>query len=225
MQNDDFIILLEKEFSKNSNQILAESQSAYMRNKFHFYGLTAHKRRQIQNPIINEYLLSKNPNFKELIKKLWKKKQRDYQYCAQELMLKKIKQFKPKDIYLFEFIITNKSWWDTIDFLAPKILGEYFKLYPKEIEKCIQKWIKTNNIWLQRSCILFQLSYKSNLNTKLLSYIINSLLDSNEFFINKSIGWTLREYSKTNKEWVLKFVNKTKLNKLSHREALKFIKK
>ena len=122
-------------------------------------------------------------------------------------------------------MIINKSWWDTIDFLSPKILGKYFKLYPDEIEKNTQKWILSNNIWLKRSAILFQLKYKETLNIDLLNRIIIPLSNSKEFFINKAIGWILREYGKTNKEWVINFVKKNKLSNLSNREALKHINK
>ena len=79
-------------------------------------------------------------------------------------------------------MIVNKSWWDTIDFLSTKVIGQYFKLYPEQIEKKIEKWILSNNIWLQRSSLLFQLKYKENLNTQLLSHIIHSLLGSKSSF-------------------------------------------
>ncbi len=51
--------------------------------------------------------------------------------------------------------------------------------------------------------------------------------ESSEFFIRKAIGWALREYSKTNPESVLEFVQKheQQLSGLSKREALKIINK
>ena len=215
---------LEKQFTKYSNPTFAKQQKLYMRNQFNFYGLTAKQRREIQKPLFKEYITPLT-NLKKTTEILWKKDKRDHQYCAQELILQNINNFNPEDIYLFEYIITAKSWWDTIDFIAPKILGEYFKLYPEKTEKQIEKWLFSNNIWLQRSCLLFQLKYKQNLNTELLTHIIRSLLDSKEFFINKAIGWILREYSKTNQAWVSNFVKKAKLHHLSTREALKFINK
>ena len=225
MKSNDFITALEKEFQKNRNPIVAQKQAQYMRNQFAFYGLTADERRRIQTPLFKKYIKSSQFNLEQIVKMLWKKKQRDYQYCAQELTLLNSKKFKTNDVHLFEFMIANKSWWDTIDFLSTKIMGEYFKLYPEKIEEQVEKWIASKNIWLQRSCLLFQLKYKEKLNTQLLSHIIHSLLDSKEFFINKAIGWILREYSKTNKEWVIHFVKKTNLNSLSNREGLKFINK
>ena len=219
MENREFIYTLKKLFIQNSNPIIAKNQKAYLRNKFEFYGINAKIRREILNKTLSIY--DSKYHTKLLAKQLWQQKEREYHYCAQEILL--IKNYKTHDIDLFEYMITNKSWWDTIDFIAPKILGKYFKLYPNQIDKKINQWIFSENIWLQRSCLIFQLKYKKDLNTKLLTYIINNLLNTDEFFIDKSIGWILREYSKTNSLWVRKFVHKTKLKSLSKREALRFI--
>ncbi|MDA9726944.1 DNA alkylation repair protein [Bacteroidota bacterium] len=222
MKSIELIKSLEKEFNKHSNPSIARSQKAYMRNQFEFLGLTANKRREIQNTFFQNLEIN---DLNKFIYELWNLNKRDYQYLGQELLYSNHKNFKVGDIKLIEYIIINKSWWDTIDFLSPKILGKYFKLYPDEIEKNTQKWILSNNIWLKRSAILFQLKYKETLNIDLLNRIIIPLSNSKEFFINKAIGWILREYGKTNKEWVINFVKKNKLSNLSNREALKHINK
>lgn len=115
------------------------------------------------------------------------------------------------------------SWWDTIDVIAPKILGSWFKRYPEHIKPTITRWLKSDNIWLQRSCVLFQLKYKEKTNTQLLSSVIDQLKDSKEFFLRKSIGWVLREYAKTDAEFVKDFVNSRELSPLSRREATKHL--
>jgi len=220
----DFLNILETEFETNSNSEIAFGQMAYMKNHFEFYGIKTPTRRKIQKPFLNkEYLPLKN-DLEKIIKILWKKPEREYQYFAQELAEKYTKQFDKSDIELFEFMITHKSWWDTIDFIAPKLVGVYFKLYPEQRNVNIERWIVSNNIWLQRTSILFQLNYKNELDTELLTYIINSLLGSKEFFINKSIGWILRQYSRTNLDWVINFTNNTSLDKLSYKEAIRLIK-
>ena len=222
MKSIELIKSLEKEFNKHSSPSIARSQKAYMRNQFEFLGLTANKRREIQKKFFQNLEIN---DLNKFIYKLWNLNGRDYQYLAQELLYSNHKNLKAEDIQLIEYMIINKPWWDTIDFLSPKILGKYFKLYPDEIEKNTQKWILSNNIWLKRSAILFQLKYKETLNTDLLYRIIVPLSNSKEFFINKAIGWILREYGKTNKEWVINFVKKNKLSNLSNREALKHINK
>ena len=222
MKSIELIKSLEKEFNKHSNPSIAISQKLYMRNQFEFFGLTANKRREIQKTFFQNLEIN---DLNKFIYELWNLNKRDYQYLGQELLYSNHKNFKVGDIKLIEYMIINKSWWDTIDFLSPKILGKYFKLYPGEIEKNTQKWILSNNIWLKRSAILFQLKYKETLNIDLLNRIIIPLSNSKEFFINKAIGWILREYGKTNKEWVINFVKKNKLSNLSNREALKHINK
>jgi len=216
---------LETEFIKHGDPIIAAGQKAYMRGQFECYGLKATIRRQIQKPYLNIKYLSKEYDIEETIKFLWKKPQREYQYFAQEFAYNSRAPLRKKDIHIYEFMVVNKSWWDTIDYISTKLIGKYFLEFPEERKPTITKWLNSKNIWLQRSAILFQLKYKENLDTSLLTYIITSLLNSNEFFINKAIGWILREYSKTNPQWVLKFIDRTKLNSLSQREALKFSNK
>ncbi len=219
----EFINILETEFEKNANPEIALGQKAYMKNKFEFYGIKTPVRRKIQKPfLVKEYLPPKK-ELETIIKTLWKKSEREYQYFSQELAYKYVNQFEKKDIALFEFMIIHKSWWDTIDLIAPKLVGNYFKIYPEQRDTYVEKWIASNNIWLQRTAILFQLNYKSDLDKDFLAYVINSLLGSKEFFINKAIGWILRQYSRINPDWVIEFTNHTQLDKLSYKEALRLI--
>lgn len=220
----EFIETLDTELKNNSNSKIALQQKAYLRNQFEFYGLKTTKRREIQNPFFNKKYLPEKKDIHKIVKELWNKPQREYQYFSQELAYKYINQLDKKDIELYEFMVMNKSWWDTVDFISNKLIGEYFKKYPSQKEIYVQKWLKTDNIWLQRSALLFQLKYKGELDTDLLNFIIHSLLHSNEFFINKAIGWILREYSRTNPKWVEQFVNTTDLNALSKKEALRLLK-
>jgi 3-methyladenine DNA glycosylase AlkD len=120
-------------------------------------------------------------------------------------------------------MITQKSWWDTVDFIAATMVGNYFKKYPEMIKPVTDKWMVSQNMWLQRSCLLFQLKYKAEVNTDLLASFILSLSVSREFFITKAIGWSLRQYSKFDPQWVINFVSKNSLQPLSKREALRLI--
>ena len=220
----DFITGLTLEFSSNKNAKVALGQKAYMKNLFEFYGIKTPLRRELQKPFLNKQYLPDKSELEPLIRILWQKPEREYQYFTQELFFKYNKKLEESDIALFEYMIVHKSWWDTVDFIATKLLASYFKSYPNKKTYYIKKWIKSNNVWLQRSALLFQLKYKATLDTDLLDFTINSLLDTKEFFINKAIGWILREYSKSNPQWVINFVEKTKLSALSKREGLRLIK-
>lgn len=220
----DFINTLEQELSLHANPKIAAEQKAYMRNQFEYYGIKAPLRRKIQHPFLVKQYLPLKDDLETLVHLLWSKPQRDYQYIAQELTQKYVKHFEENDIKLLEYMVTHKSWWDTVDFIAVNLIGSYFKKFPEQINVQIEKWLRSNNSWLQRAALLFQLKYKQELDTQLLSKTINHLVGSKEFFINKAIGWVLREFSKTNPKWVVEFVNKTNLNSLSKREALRLLK-
>ena len=217
--------LLQKTFHENSNPTRAKQQAKYMKDRFAFYGLTSPERRKLQTPfLVKEYLPEKEEAF-TIVKELWSKPKRELHYFAQELTHKYQKQVAISDIELYEHLIVNNSWWDTVDFIAANLVGNYFKHFPNQREIIINKWMHSGNIWLQRTCLIFQLKYKQNTDTKILSNCINQLLGSNEFFINKAIGWALREYSKIDANWVIDFVaNHNQLANLSKREALRILK-
>ncbi|HTO17492.1 MAG TPA: DNA alkylation repair protein [Edaphocola sp.] len=220
----EFIDTLEFEFKKHSNIKIALGQKAYMRNQFEFYGIKTPIRTSIQKPFFIKQYRPEKSVLEQTIRTLWQKPEREYQYFSQELAFKYATGFEEKDIELLEYMVSHKSWWDTVDFIANKLMGSYFITYPEKKLQYIQKWISSDNIWLQRSALLFQLKYKKEIDTHLLEIAIHPLLNSKEFFINKAIGWILREYSKTNPNWVIDFVNKTSLNSLSKKEALRLIR-
>ena len=125
---------------------------------------------------------------------------------------------------LVEKWILENSWWDVVDVLAPKIMGPYFLMYPNQRDQWLDRWMKSENFWLQRVCIIFQLLYKSKTDTHLLASVINQLSSSKEFFIQKAIGWSLRQYARTDPDWVIQFVESNQLAPLSKREAVKRLK-
>lgn len=219
-----YINTLIKEFKLNANNKIALEQSAYMRNQFPFFGIKTTERRALQQTFLAKEMLPDKKELEGIISILWEQPQRECHYFAQELAFKYTNQIEKSDIELYEFMVVNQSWWDTVDFIATKLMGTYFKKFPDQKATYVTKWLKSGNIWLQRCALLFQLKYKEDIDTTLLSNTINALLGSKEFFINKAIGWVLREYSKTNPEWVITFAENTVLSPLSKREALRLMR-
>lgn len=219
----DYIQSLENEFKRNAHPQNAIKQKVYMRDQFEFYGIKAGLRSDIIKPFIQKQYLPPKSSLEIIVKTLWQKPQREFQNFAQELTEKYSKKFEKRDIVLLEYMVMNKSWWDTVDFISYKLMGAYFRQFPEEIPPRINKYLNSDNIWLQRSAILFQLKYKNDMDTELLASVIHKLLGSREFFINKAIGWVLREYSRINPQWVIDFVHHTELSNLSKKEALRLI--
>ncbi len=219
----DFLPGLKREFERNADAVIAAGQKAYMKNMFDFYGIKTPKRREIQKPFLTGKNLLTKHQLEKLVRDLWCMPQREYQYFGQELARKYVRSVERKDMGLYEYMVVNKSWWDTVDFIAVHLIGECFKSYPEVRDKYVEKWLASGNMWLLRTAVLFQLNYRENLDTGFLTRVIRSLHGSEEFFINKAIGWVLRNYSKTDPDWVIDFVRRTELDRLSRREALRLV--
>jgi len=212
-------------FEAHANPSEALKMKKYMRDQFEYLGIKSPVRAQLKAQILldNELKNLSSENLIPLIYELWRQDCREYQYIAMELLDRKIKAANPEMIEHLEFFIVTKPWWDTIDFIASHLVGTLFNVHPELKKKYIPKWMNSDNMWLQRTVLLFQLKYRKNLDEKILFNAILELKSSKQFFIQKAIGWALREYGKSNPESVLEFVGETELAPLSKREALRRI--
>lgn len=215
---------LVKSFRENADPANAEPMAKYMKNLFPYLGIKTPTRRELLKDFFAEHGVPELSKLKHITLDLWELQEREFQYVAIGLLRKFTKTWDEDFIDLFEQLIITKSWWDTVDGLASWMVGEHFKRFPHIRDKYINRWMKSGNMWLQRTCLLFQLSYKEKTDEMLMRSIITSLNGSNEFFINKAIGWILREYSKTDAQAVIDFVGNNELAPLSKREALKWLK-
>ena len=222
---EDYVNKVKTVFEENKDDEKAVDMKKYMRDQFEFYGIQATERRKISRGLQKVDKRPPHSKLSQVIIKLWSEDERELQYFAMELFERYKNDFRIGDIKLMAYMIENKSWWDTVDFIAKKLVGRYFQSYPEFRDEFINKWLKSNNIWLQRTTLLFQLAYKEETDQEMLFANIKKLKDIDEFFIQKAIGWSLREYSRTDPQAVKDFINTHELSNLSKREGLKVIKK
>ncbi len=215
---------LSMRFKKHEDTERAFQMKKYLKDHYPFFGIQVNPRRAICSQFLKDYGLPEKRALFELIKLLWEKDEREFQHFGAELASKFKNNIEEDDLEIFQWMIVHKSWWDTVDYIASHLIGSYFKQYPSGKNSWVNKCLKSGNMWLQRTSLIFQLKYKENTDVDLLTRQILALKDSKEFFLRKAIGWALREYSKTNPDWVREFVGKTAMSGLSTREALKRIK-
>ena len=212
------------DLEENRNELLAVSMERYMQDKFRFLGVRGATRTEIYKKYFPEARKSKVIDW-NFIETCWNKEEREFQYVVVYYLKAMQKFLKREDISRLKYLIVTKSWWDTVDLLA-KVVGSLV-IRIEGYDQIMLEWSKDSNIWLRRVAILHQLSFKEKVDEIILDKILVNNLGDSEFFINKVIGWALRDYSKSNPEWVTKFIEKNRENmaNLSLREASKYLDK
>ncbi|WP_442602540.1 DNA alkylation repair protein [Paenibacillus sp. KN14-4R] len=203
----------------------AEPMARYMKNLFPFLGIRTPERDALTRQFVAEQGLPTMDELPQIVRELWQLPEREYAYTALFLLGKYMKKLQPDHLDLLEELITTNSWWDTVDLLASNAVGTILGKHPELLPMYPDRWIASSNMWLQRTAILYQLKYKTHTDEERLYRYIQACASSKEFFIQKSIGWALREYSKTAPEQVIAFVEKETLAPLSRREALKWLQR
>ncbi len=210
------------QLEKMGNDMQRVKMEAYMQNQFAFLGVPKPELKTFMKPYLN---LTKKQDFDwDFVYLCWNKLYREAQYIGVEYVLMHSKQLGKDDLEHVKYLITHRSWWETVDSLD-KVVGDIVLKEPSLMDEMIL-WSVSDNIWVRRVAIDFQQEYKMQTNTEVFEQIIKNNLGSKEFFINKAIGWSLRDYSKVNPEWVVKFLNdnKSQLAPLSIKEAQKLLK-
>ena len=212
---------LVKELKAVANSDDAVAMKAYMKNKFEFLGVKTPARRKLAKTFFKQQTDSViDWNF---INGAWNNPYRELQYTALDYLESRKKLFTPSDLSHLKKLAQTKSWWDTIDFLD-RLVGSIIARFP-ETKEIILSWSCDKDIWLRRLAIDHQLLRKEKTDTELLEKILVNNLGKTEFFINKAIGWALRDYSKTNPNWVRDFIERhqAEMAALSIREGSKYL--
>ncbi len=210
-------------FRSEGDPAIAIAQKAYMKDLFPFHGLKMPMRRQLVRDFLVEHGQPPSGEFETIVRNAWDQPEREMQYTAMELLAKVAKKAGPELLLLAEDLVLAKSWWDTVDFIAAHIVGTLLKRHPKEIAKWNKRWMGSGELWAQRTALLFQLKWGADTDQALLFANCTKLAGHKDFFIRKAIGWTLREYGKSEPDAVRHFVGTQTFSPLTVREALKHL--
>lgn len=209
-------------FIQNTKPDKAEQMAKYMRNKFKFYGLSSAERREVYKDFLSTEKKKKQIDW-VFLDQCWEDEHREFQYLVTDYLKKMKTLLTYNDVPKLKQYAKTKQWWDTID-CFDRIIGSIaFK--DNRINDLMLAWANDDDFWIRRIAIDHQLGRKEKTNVPLLEQILIQNFGTTEFFINKAIGWSLRDYSKTNPEWVAQFIEKykDKMSNLSIREGSKYI--
>jgi len=213
------------EISAAANAEKSVPMAKYMRNQFPFLGVPASVRQPIQRPYFA--VARKDPHADwGFVAQCWALPHREFQYLACDYLFAVRRNLNVDDLQRIKALASSKQWWDTIDSLT-KTVGTIVasEREPGTALAQVLAWATDDDFWIRRLAILHHLGLKHATDTDSLAAILEANLGLDEFFINKAIGWALRDYSKTDPIWVQRFINEHRggLAALSVREASKYL--
>ena len=208
-----------------ADPVRAPQQQAYMKSDMPFFGVSVPQCRRIAGSAFKAYPLPDGRAWEAAILDLWRRAaHREERYAAVELLLlgRCSSRLEPVRFPMIEELVVTGAWWDYVDPIASRGVGAMLVAYPGPTKVVLREWATDDDIWKRRTAILAQLRARRATDTKLLADAIRPSIGESEFFLRKSIGWALREYSKTDPAWVTEFVGvNAGLSDLSRREALR----
>ena len=200
----------------------AAQMAAYMRDQFRYLGVQTPARRKISRPFLNAAKKERLLDW-DFVDACWQAEEREFQYVAADYLRKVRHLLTVADLPRIRGLAVTKPWWDTVDSLDATVGSVVAQ--SAEGRELILEWARDESMWVRRLAIDHQLQRKEGTDVELLSSIIEANLGSGEFFIDKAVGWALRDYSKTDPEWVRAFIAKHRqgMAALAIREASKYL--
>lgn len=213
---------LTNRFEALANSEKAVQMAAYMKNQFAYFGIQTPERRESYKELLVTERKTKMIDW-DLLDQCWQASQREYQYFVGDYLRAMKKYLVFEDIARLEKYARSQQWWDTIDFLN-QIIGN-IGLADDRVDDLMRSWARDEDFWIRRLAVEYQIGRKKQTKPELLEEILVANFGSDEFFINKAIGWALRDYSKTNPDWVRGFIQRYGylMSALSVREGSKYI--
>lgn len=206
----------------------AAGMQAYMKSTMPYHGVPTPLLRKICQATFAEVKFTSASNWQTQILSLWRDARfREERYAALYLAAdKRSLAFQtPSAMKMYEELIVTGAWWDYVDDIASHRVGPILKAYPRPMRSKMLSWSKSKDLWKRRTAIICQLGFKADTDLQLLYSCIEPSLASRQFFLQKAIGWALRQYAWTDAAEIRKYVglNRARLSALSCREALKNI--
>jgi 3-methyladenine DNA glycosylase AlkD len=202
------------------------AMAAYMKNQFSFFGVPTPLRRKLIRPLFTGLCKQPGPAwFLAVAEALWQFDERECQYVAVDMLVKQAANLDASQEGRLSMLVRSKPWWDTIDALATHVYGNLVGRSPA-LWPVMDAYAQHEDSWLRRVAILHQLHYGAGTDTERLSRTLDANLEHPDFFIRKAIGWALRQYARTNPDWVRQWITEhaARVSTLTRREAMKHLR-
>ena len=221
----DLVDLVATELSSRADAEKAVGMAAYMKTDMPFYGVQKKGRVEVLREIQKRVSIDDVAAYRSAVETLWEQPHREEKYLAIAIAKRHDEFLTFDNIDLYRRLIVEGAWWDFVDEVAIHCVGIVFLNERERTIATIEEWIDDEVMWLRRTSLIAPIKHKSATDYEMLFDHCLRRAAEKEFFIRKAIGWTLREYAKTEPDRVRDFLlqHRTVWSGLSFREASKHL--
>jgi 3-methyladenine DNA glycosylase AlkD len=218
---------LRADLAAHADPAAAVEMQRYMKSAMPFRGVAKPARERLLKAAVTAFPLADGDELDAVVRELWDGAEyREERYLALSLTghRRHLPWLAPSWVPLLRHWIVTGGWWDFTDEIASRRIGPLLRAHPDVLRPMVRGWINDPDRWLRRTSVICQLQAGPATDTALLTEAIEANLADPDFFLRKGIGWALRQYVRTDPEWVRAFVaDHPGLSPLSRREALRHL--
>lgn len=229
----EFVADVQLALANSGDTERALGQQRYMKSEMPYYGLTSPELKAVLKPFVTRFQPATRADWESTVLELWDNAtHREERYAALTFARAKVAHqwYDPVALPLFRHLVVTGAWWDYVDVIAAHLVGQVLARHREVTTPVMLEWSEANEVvedlWIRRTAVLAQLRHKELTDRRLLNDVIENNLADGSFWLRKAIGWSLREYARTDPAWVLAQVESwgSQLSGLSRREALKHLR-
>ncbi len=224
MADLDLVSTVRAALQEAADPEIAAGQQAYMKSSMPYYGVPAPRLKKLLRPLLTLHAPRDRAEWESKVRELWDgATHREERYAATALARHRAARTwqDPETLGLYRHLVVTGAWWDHVDEIASHLVGDVLARHRPEVTPVMRAWARDDDLWVRRTAVLSQVRPAADTDTGLLHDVVLANVDDTSFWLRKAIGWALRDYSRTNPDWVRAEVERLgeRLSGLSRREA------
>jgi 3-methyladenine DNA glycosylase AlkD len=226
--SDDLASAVRAALAAGGDPEKAAQQQRYMKSALPYRGYAAPELKALLRPLLASYDPVDRVTWEGTVRALWDDAtHREEQYAAIAVARHRKARvwLAPESLPLCRHLVVTGAWWDLVDETAQHLVCPALVAHRAALTPVLRAWASDEDLWVRRTAVICQLGLRTDTDTDLLRHALDVNVDDTTFWLRKAIGWALRDYARTDPDWVRAEVSRhgDRLSGLSRREALKHL--
>jgi 3-methyladenine DNA glycosylase AlkD len=222
----DLADLLAYELLQSAMPDRATNEKRYLKSDIEHYGVRVPVIRKLARRFVREHKTLSKSDLVALSVELWDRDVYELRKLAVNIVASRVEMLDASDLPFTERMLRQSHTWALIDDLAINVVAPLLST-ADDAEEIRARWAKDDDFWLRRTAMLALLPRlrRATKGWDEFTRYADAMLDEEEFFIRKAIGWVLREVSKHSPDLVFRWIEpRAKIaSAVTMREAVKYL--